>query len=167
MKRSSTTILSEWRMLLLSRRSRDFAVTESALSQPAAIASSGFKSITQKISRPPFSRVNSAARYEIKGGEVSATTTSWRGVKTKRAAQAIMKLVKPSARRQRDFLPALIAGTRLISTFCQSSRRANRRPASSYPRRPAMTLTLCPRSERPAARSADCWAVATTSGQKH
>src|SRR5436853_398610 len=73
MNRSSTTIRSARDMLLLRSVPSNFAANEPALSQPAAMASSGFKSITQKISRPPLSRVNIDASHEINGGEVSAT----------------------------------------------------------------------------------------------
>src|SRR5205807_10382736 len=44
--------------------------------QPAAIASSGFRSIIQSASAPPFRRTETAARKEISGGDVIATTES-------------------------------------------------------------------------------------------
>src|SRR2546425_2640617 len=84
MNRSSTTILSARDMLLFNSVPSIFAATESALSQPAAMASSGFKSITQKIKCPPFMRVNIDASHEISGGEVSTTTASWRRVTARR-----------------------------------------------------------------------------------
>ena len=48
-------------------------------SQPAAMASSGLRSITQKTNRPPLSRANSAPSQEMSGGDVIAMTRSKRG----------------------------------------------------------------------------------------
>gem|GEM_PF-4886193 len=102
--RSRTTIFSARRKLLWSKPRSSFAVRESGLSQPAAVASSGFRSITQKIIRPPLIRVNHAPNHEMSGGEVSATTASCRGSTARCNAQASEKLAKFSARLNRDFL---------------------------------------------------------------
>jgi hypothetical protein len=45
-------------------------VTLSGFSHPAAIASSGFRSITQKTNREPRRRDTTAPRTEISGGDV-------------------------------------------------------------------------------------------------
>src|SRR5689334_7848945 len=107
------------------------AAREPSRSQPAAIASSGFRSITQKQNRPPFKRTNSAARNEISGGDVSATTTSNLRSQNKRHAQATAKLPKLIARRQRLPLPSDKDGMRMMRMLFQVSRRGNRREGSS------------------------------------
>src|ERR1700686_3721572 len=119
-----------WRLLFKSAASI-FAVIEFGLSQPAASASSGFKSMTQKIIRPPFSRVNSDARQEISGGEVKATTVSCGRVSARRNAQDIEKLAKFSTLRQRLVLPKPIDGKRMISIPRQRSRGGKRSSLSS------------------------------------
>src|SRR6185295_2056016 len=100
-------------------------------SQPAAIASSGFKSITQKQKLPPLSFTKSAARNEINGGDVSATTTSNRRRVSRRREHMMMKLPKLITRRQRLFFPSEIDGMRMISMSFQRSRRLKRFVGSS------------------------------------
>src|SRR4051812_928911 len=78
---------------------------ESRFNQPAATASSGFRSITQKQNLPPFNRTNNAPKNEMSGGEVSATTTSNRGINSRRSEQTARKLPKFKARRHFAFLP--------------------------------------------------------------
>src|ERR1051326_5555024 len=80
-------------------------VNDLSSSQPAATASSGLRSITQKQNFPPLSLTNIAARKEISGGEVSAMVTSKRPSVSKRSEQTTRKLPKLKARRQRLFLP--------------------------------------------------------------
>src|SRR5437899_1834782 len=99
---------------------------ESDLSQPAAIASSGFKAMIQVISRPPFRRVSSDANHEMRGGDVRATTTCCRGNTASRNAHAMRKLAKFSARRQRESLCAGIEGTRMIVMLFHRSRLGKR-----------------------------------------
>src|SRR6185295_2822291 len=101
-------------------------VRDLSSSHPAAIASSGFRSITQKQKRPPFSFTKSAARNEIRGGDVKATTTSKRRNVSKRSAQTNRKLAKFKARRQRLFFPNESDGMRMISIPFQRSRRLKR-----------------------------------------
>src|SRR4029079_12590439 len=98
-------------------------VTEAGSSQPAAIASSGFRSITQKQKLPPLSFTKSAPRTEINGGDVRATTTSKRRKVSKRSEHTKRKLAKFKARRQRLFFPNESEGMRIISTSFQISRR--------------------------------------------
>src|SRR5205807_6507337 len=118
-------------MLLLRSVPSNFAANEPALSQPAAMASSGFKSITQKISRPPLSRVNIDASHEINGGEVSATTASWRRLTAKRNAQATEKLAKFNVLLQAFVFPRLIDCRRMILIPCQRSCAEKRNRGSS------------------------------------
>src|SRR5215217_5590901 len=101
-------------------------VGEFSSSHPAAIASSGFRSITQKQKLPPFSFTNSAPRNEISGGEVRAITTSKRRNISKRHEHTSRKLAKFSARRQRLFFPNESDGMRMISMSFQRSRRLKR-----------------------------------------
>src|SRR5438045_1219594 len=110
------------------------AVTESSLSHPAAIASSGFRSITQKQKRPPFTATKTAARKEINGGEVSATTTSNRRIMIKRHEQTARKLAKLIALRIFVFFPSANDGMRRMVMLFHTSRRAKRFPGLSYPR---------------------------------
>src|SRR6185503_11746303 len=96
-------------------------VSDVSSSQPAAIASSGFRSITQKQKLPPLSFTKNAAKKEIKGGDVSATTTSKRLNVSKRSEHTNRKLPKLKARRQRPFFPSETAGMRMISISFQRS----------------------------------------------
>src|SRR6185312_14949137 len=98
-------------------------VSEFLSSHPAAIASSGFRSITQKQKLPPLSFTKSAPRNEINGGDVRATTTSKRRQVSKRSEHINRKLAKFKARRQRLFFPNESEGMRMISTSFQRSRR--------------------------------------------
>src|SRR5687767_13013980 len=107
------------------------ATRDRSPSQPAAIASSGLRSITQKQNDPPFNLTNNAAKNEISGGEVSATTTSKRLNNSKRSAQTIAKLPKLNARRQRLIFPRDNEGMRMISMLFQNSRRGKRLEGSS------------------------------------
>src|SRR6266481_10085549 len=118
-------------MLLFNKRASSFAVNELSLSHPAAIASSGFKSSGQNLSSPPLIRMNNDPSHEISGGDVSAITTSWRGMAIKRAAQANRNDAKLSVRCQRCFLPALTDEMRTMSTECHLSRRGKLVVASS------------------------------------
>src|SRR6266536_3532512 len=95
-------------------RPRIFAEAESGLSQPAAIASSGLRSIAQKKNFPPLSRTKSEPRKEINGGEVSATTTSKRGRLASRRVQFKKKLAKFTARRHLDVFPSANEGMRVM-----------------------------------------------------
>ena len=110
---------------------RQRAISERSLSQPAASASSGFRSITQKQNFPPFNLTNNAPRNEISGGDVSATTTSNRRNSNNRSAHTIAKLPKLNARRQRLLLPSDNDGMRMIRMLFQVSRRGKRRDGSS------------------------------------
>src|ERR1043165_233988 len=89
-------------------------VIDFSSSQPAAIASSGLRSITQKQNLPPFSFTNSAARNEIGGGEVSAMVWSKRLSVSRRSEQTNRKLAKLKARRHRPCLPNETDGMRKI-----------------------------------------------------
>src|SRR5215211_4757821 len=80
-------------------------VREFSSSQPAAIASSGLRSITQKQNLPPLNFTKSAARKEMSGGDVSATTTSKRRSVSKRSEHSSRKLPKLKARRHLFFFP--------------------------------------------------------------
>src|SRR5215208_1156772 len=104
---------------------------EFSSSQPAATASSGFRSITQKQKLPPFSLTKSAARNEISGGDVSATTTSKRRKVSNRSAHNSRKLPKLKARRHLLFFPNEKEGMRMISMPFHCSRRAKRDAGSS------------------------------------
>src|SRR5215510_9096654 len=112
-------------------RSSRRLVNELSSSQPAAIASSGLRSITQKQNLPPFSLTKSAARKEISGGEVSAIVKSTRPSVSKRSEQTDRKLPKLKTRRQRPFLPNDNDGMRMISIPFQRSRRLKRVVGSS------------------------------------
>src|SRR6185503_4199223 len=90
------------------------AVVDCSSSQPAATASSGFRSITQKMKRPPFKAVKNEPRTEMSGGDVIAITTSKRGKNKRRSAQTTRKLAKVKARRNFDALPRASDGTRII-----------------------------------------------------
>src|SRR6185369_447464 len=106
-------------------------VSDFSSSHPAAIASSGLRSITQKQKLPPLSFTNSAPSNEINGGDVRATTTSKRRRVSKRSAHTKRKLAKFNARRQKLFLPNESEGMRIISTSFQRSRRLKRVVGSS------------------------------------
>src|ERR1044072_646112 len=106
-------------------------VSHFSSSHPAAIASSGLRSITQKQKLPPLSFTKSAPRKEIKGGDVRATTTSKRRKVSKRSEHTNRKLAKFNARRQRLFFPNESEGMRMISTPYQHSRRLKRVVGSS------------------------------------
>src|SRR6266542_2361569 len=125
-------------------RPRSFATNESAFNQPAAIASSGLRSITQKKNLPPFRRTNIEPRKEISGGEVKATTTSNRGSSNNLNEQVKRKLAKFVARRHFAFFPSASEGIRMILIPFQFSRRGKRLEGSSYPRSLAITVTLFP-----------------------
>src|SRR5262245_4587488 len=106
-------------------------VSDFSSSQPAAIASSGFRSITQKQKLPPLSFTKRAARNEISGGDVSATTTSNRRNVSKRSEHTSTKLPKFNTRRQRPFFPNESEGMRMMSISFQRSRRLKRLLGSS------------------------------------
>src|SRR2546427_12705816 len=98
-------IHSACRMLLRKSAASSFAGAELYFSQPAATAASGFRSITQKTIRPPFTRVNTDASHEISGGDVKAITVSCGRVSIKRSTAATEKQAKFSVPRQRLVLP--------------------------------------------------------------
>ena len=95
------------------------------------MASSGFRSMTQKHKRPPFNFTNIVARNEINGGDVSATTTSNGLNVSKQRLQERRKLANPSARLHLLFLPSDKEGMRMIVMFFQRSRRGKRVSGSS------------------------------------
>src|SRR6185503_15044239 len=102
------------------------AVVDFSSSQPAATASSGFRSITQKMKRPHFRAVNNDPSTEMSGGDVNAMTTSKRGRNKRRNAHTTRKPAKVKTRRSFDDLPRATDGTRIILTPFQFSRRAKR-----------------------------------------
>src|SRR6185369_14378895 len=106
-------------------------VNDFSSSQPAAIASSGLRSITQKQNLPPLSLTKSAARNEISGGEVNAMVKSKRLRVSKRSEQTRRKLPKLKARRHLPFLPNDNDGMRMISIPFHRSRRLKRTAGSS------------------------------------
>ena len=79
------------------------------------MASSGLRSIAQKINSPPFNIVKIEASQEISGGDVNATTTSCRGNLNMRSPDVNKKLPKFMVRANRRFFPKLNDETRMMS----------------------------------------------------
>src|SRR5258705_12571959 len=131
MNRSRTIVWDALVRLWRNIHCRKRAVRVSGLSHPAAIASSGLRSITQKQKRPPLSFTKIDARNDINGGEVSATTTSKRCSETNFRLQSVRKLAKFSARRIFVFFPSVKEGIRTILIPFHVSRLEKRRLGSS------------------------------------
>src|ERR1019366_6323136 len=123
MKRSSAMIRSAFRKLCNNRRERRRATEEFSRNHPAAIASSGFKSMDQKTRCFDLRGTARAATKESSGGEVRVTITSTRGESKRRNVQLAMKLAKSTALRHFAPLPIAVQLTRSILTLFQVWRR--------------------------------------------
>src|ERR1700745_1254001 len=99
MNRSSTTMQSARCKLCNNMRHSRRATRDSARSHPAAIASSGLRSMDQKTRLRDLRGTARVARKEISGGEVIATITSNLPNDHRRKAQDAMKVPKSDARR--------------------------------------------------------------------
>ena len=142
------------------------AIGEVSRSHPAAMASSGLRSMDQNIKLRVFRGTARLAMKEIRGGEVIAITTSNRGSDQKRKMQAAMNVPKSAARRHLARFPKPVERTRMILTPFQVSCFGKRTLGSSYPRELQIIVTSCPACARDRAKSLACWAVETTSGWK-
>src|ERR1700726_5180750 len=114
MNRSSAMIRSARRKLCTDMRESRRPARDFAFSHPAAIASSGLRSIDQKTRVRALAGTANVARKEIKGGEVMATTTSNLGNDHRRNAQLAMNVPKSDARRHLAPLPNPVDRTRTI-----------------------------------------------------
>jgi hypothetical protein len=121
MNRSRTTTPDEVERLNRRRRERLEARIEFRPKAPAAMASSGFKSIIHEISAPPLTRTKRAATTAISGGLVIATTTSKGGKNASRTIRASKNEVKSIARRQSADFPSAVEGTRKMLRLCKDS----------------------------------------------
>ena len=125
MKLSRATTWVEARKLKRNNALKNFSVNEPCRNQLAAIASSGFRSMTQNTNLPPLSFTNAAPTAEINGGEVSATTRSKRPIPSSCSDELTKKVKKSMARRQRARFPSPEQGKRIISTPFRTSRRGS------------------------------------------
>src|SRR5579864_713660 len=90
------------------------ATGDSDCSHPAAIASSGLRSMDQNTRLRALAGTASVARKEIRGGEVMATMTSNLSNDHRRKAQDAINVPKSEARRHLDVLPNAVDRTRTI-----------------------------------------------------
>jgi hypothetical protein len=104
---------------------------EFGCSHPAAMASSGLRSIDQNTKLRALLGNAKLATKEIRGGEVIAITTSNFGNDHTRKAQLAMNVPKSAARRHLELLPSPVAPTRTILTPFQVSSFGNRSFGSS------------------------------------
>ena len=125
MNRSRTIIASAARRLNRSIASSTCKVLDPARSHPAATASSGLRSRIHKMHAPPLIRTNSAARKQIRGGEVIATTMSNFCSRTSRARHITMKVAKSKARCHLACFPKPEQGNRMTVTPRHISHRGN------------------------------------------
>src|ERR1700730_5030685 len=114
MNRSSAMMRSARRKLCNNMRDSRRATGDLARSHPAAIASSGLRSIDQNTRLRALYGTAKVARKEIRGGEVIATTTSTLGNDNRRKAQLAMNVPKSEARRHLDVLPKPVDRIRTI-----------------------------------------------------
>src|ERR1039458_642931 len=131
MNRSSAMMRSALRKLCNNIRDRRRATGDLSRSHPAAIASSGLRSIDQNTRLRALPGTAKVATKEIRGGEVIATTTSNFGNDHKRNAQLAMNVPKSAARRHLELLPNPVDRTRTILTLFQVSWFGNRSFGSS------------------------------------
>src|SRR3984885_9207896 len=131
MNRSSATIRSARRKLCNNMLDSRRATGESARSHPAAIASSGLRSIDQNTRLRALAGTARVARKEIRGGDVIATTVSNLGNDHRRNAQLAMNVPKSEARRHLERLPNAVDRTRTTLIPLQISREGNRSFGSS------------------------------------
>src|ERR1700694_1514778 len=129
--RSSAMIRSARRKLCTNMRDSRRPAGDFAFSHPAAIASSGLRSIDQKTKLRALRGTARVARKEIRGGDVMATTTSNLGNDHRRNAQLAMNVPKSDARRHLEFLPNEVDRTRTILIPFQVSSYGNRSLGSS------------------------------------
>ena len=164
MKRSRTTILDDTRRLYSKAAPSSRACSESGFIHPAAMASSGFRSIFQNSNRPPRSRTKNAAITESSGGGGTTTTTSCLGISISSEKLERKKEAALITRRIFDFFPKPHTGTRRILTPFHVSSRGNSFAGLSYPRLLHRTVTSWPAALRLTPRSVRYCATATTSG---
>src|SRR5579864_7175173 len=107
------------------------ATGDSARSHPAAMASSGLRSMDQKTRLRALPGTARVARKEIRGGEVMATITSNLRNDHSRKAHDAMKVPKSDARRHLEALPNAVDRTRTILIPFQTSRAGKRSVGSS------------------------------------
>src|SRR5216684_7400666 len=105
MNLSSATMRSARCKLCNNMRDSRRATGDLSRSHPAAIASSGLRSIDQNTKLRALPGTAKLAIKEIRGGEVIATTTSKCGNDHRRKAQLAMNVPKSAARRHLEFLP--------------------------------------------------------------
>src|SRR5579864_3631581 len=131
MNRSSATTTAALFKLYNNMRDNTRAVSDFSDSHPAAIASSGLRSMDQNTRLLALLGTAKLERKEIRGGDVIATTTSKRGSNHKRRAQIARNVAKSVARRHFEALPNPVDGTRMILTSFHISRWGNRICGSS------------------------------------
>src|ERR1017187_5981796 len=156
MNRSSATTTRASCKLCDNIRDNTRAVSDFSRSHPAAIASSGLRSIDQNTRLLALLGTAKLERKEMRGGDVIASTTSKWGSSHKRRAQLAMNVLKSVARRHLAALPNPVERTRMILTAFQISSLGSRTAGSSYPRELHMTVTSCPTCVRVFAKSLAC-----------
>src|ERR1039458_8193127 len=100
-------------------------------SQVAAMASSGLRSITQKMNLPPLRLTSAAPKAEIRGGEVRAMTRSNLGMSRIWVKQPAKKLPNARARCQREDLPGRKVAVQWMEMPRQFSQGGKARSGSS------------------------------------
>src|SRR6185437_2502239 len=106
MNRSSATMTAARFKLYSNMRDSSRAGSDLSDNHPAAIASSGLRSMDQNTRLLALPGTAKLARKEIKGGDVIASTTSKCGSSHKRKAQFAINVPKSIARRHFEALPS-------------------------------------------------------------
>src|ERR1700747_3464405 len=122
MNRSSATTTAARFKLYNNMRDNTCAVSDFSDSHPAAIASSGLRSMDQNTRLLALLGTAKLERKEMRGGDVIATTTSKRGSDHKRTAHIAMNVPKSVARRHFEAFPNPVDGKRIILTSFHVSR---------------------------------------------
>ena len=122
--RSSATTTAARFKLYSNMRESTRAENDFSANHPAAIASSGLRSIDQNTRLLALLGTAKLERKEIRGGDVIARTTSKCGSNHKRKAQLAINVPKSIARRHFEALPNPVDPIRMILTSFQVSRLA-------------------------------------------